>query len=157
LIEESIVTHPAYDLAEAVSEMVEEILPSPCPEAGTGRHPVELDRLREICCGDQEFERELIQVFLSDSMDRIRSLESALQEDNVEIFRIQAHSIKGASANAGAERMTEIARCMEQADQEGNPGDVFRLLEDLKGEYDRVRAFLTRHLDMDLPSLEGSA
>jgi HPt (histidine-containing phosphotransfer) domain-containing protein len=157
LIEESSVTNPAHNLAETVSEMVEETLPSPCPEGGTGGHPVELERLQEICCGDQEFERELIQIFLSDSLDRIRSMETALREKNLEIFRIQAHSIKGASANAGAERMTEIAQCMEQADKEGSPRDVFRLLEDLKGEYDRVRIFLTRHLDMDLLPLEGSA
>jgi HPt (histidine-containing phosphotransfer) domain-containing protein len=157
LIEEFNVTKPAHDLAEAVSEMVEEIPPSPCPETGPGGHPVELDRLREICCGDQEFERELIQVFLSDSMDRIRSLESALQEKNLEFFRIQAHSIKGASANAGAGRMTEIARRMEHADKEGNPRDIPRLLDDLKQEYDRVRVFLTRHLDMNLLPLEESA
>lgn len=118
--------------------------------------PVELDRLQEICCGDREFERELIDVFLTDSLERIRTMESALQERNQEIFRVQAHSIKGASANAGAETMTAIAHSLEQVAVEGNGGTAERLVQDMKQEYEKVRIFLTRYLDTQVAAMDGA-
>ncbi len=115
--------------------------------------PVELLRLQEICSGDKEFERELIDVFLSDSMERIQTMESALADKNLEIFKLQAHSIKGMSANAGADNLTRIAATMEQENGDWLSPETARMMEELKTEYEKVRAFLTRYLDEELPPL----
>ncbi len=123
------------------------------------QRPVELDRLQDICCGDKEFERELIEVFLSDTRERIRKMEAALHEKNLEIFYVQAHSIKGASANAGAETMTSLAMALEKSmpDGNGNDPELLRMMNELKQEYEKVRAFLTDYMDNDLPHMEDIA
>ncbi len=144
------------NLVEALNERARETTAMTEHVATPPGKPVELDRLQEICCGDKEFERELIEVFLSDSLERIQTMESALNEKNVEVFRIQAHSIKGASANAGAETMTSIARSMEKAETDGEDHEVQQLLKEMKQEYENVRRFLTHYLETEIPPMESS-
>jgi len=144
---------PTTNLAEVMFEP-DHNTGSPVEAQAMQENPVELLRLQEICLGDKDFQRELIDVFLEDSLERIHTMETAMAEKNLEIFRLQAHSIKGASANAGAGKMTDIAANMEKgADGDALPPETPRMLEELKTEYEKVRAFLTRYVDEDLASL----
>jgi len=146
---------PSGNLAQIFLEPALETAANDTVPAPANGKSVELARLHEISCGDKEFERELIDVFLADSLERIRTMESALQDRNLETFRIQAHSIKGASANAGAGVMTAIARSLEQAGEDGNGRAAERLVEAMKQEYEKVRVFLTRYVDTQAASLDG--
>ena len=103
---------------------------------------VEEADLSHLSIGDAE-------TFLTDSQERLRSMESALQDMNLEIFRVQAHSLKGASATAGAETMTALALSMEKEDPDENGQNVHQLMEKMKQEYEKVRLFLSNYLGTD--------
>ena len=93
-----------------------------------------------------EFERELIESFLSDSEEQIQHLEAALREGNAEEVRVRAHTLKGSSANAGAKGMQELAYQMEKMgfgkELAGAP-DVY---SELKDAFEQAREHLLAHL-----------
>jgi CheY-like chemotaxis protein/HPt (histidine-containing phosphotransfer) domain-containing protein len=140
--------------AEALKEVLEKYLPThEALLAGVSRQfqapsgPVDMQRIEELTDGDPEFELDLIQSFLADIRHRLTELESALRDRNAEEVKRQTHTIKGSSANAGAQGLQEIARRMELIDAEEVPGMASELLEDLKSEFRRVDDYLQQHLN----------
>ena len=109
--------------------------------------PVQVQRLQEIADGDLDFERELIQAFVLDNERHIRSLESAISERNLELFEHVAHSMKGSSANMGANRMLEIAHLLEQLGPRGELSPANEMLDNLKTEFNQVCIFLEDYLN----------
>ncbi len=140
--------------AQALNEVLERHLEAdaaagrtvlrPTPEEAV---PVNMQRLNDITDGDADFEQELIHSFLTEMERHLADLEFAMGEGRVEEVRRQAHTIKGSSANAGAERLQEIAQKIEQAFQEKRPVRPYGLCEDLRCEFDRVRNYLVVHLE----------
>ncbi len=112
-----------------------------------GPMPVDIQRIREIADGDLAFEHELIESFLSDTERHIAGLESAVEGTDGEQLKLQAHAIKGSSANAGAGRLAEIAGRLEQIRIGGEIEKARELLEDLRNEFERVREYLQGLLD----------
>ena len=105
----------------ALQEILEKLLgadeagkASPPPPAPKLPVPVNVQRLNDITDGDLAFERELIESFLADTEQHVTDLESAVRGKNGEALKLQAHSIKGSSANAGARRLEEIAVLLEE-------------------------------------------
>ena len=131
--------------AFALKEALEKLLAAEATSAETA--PVSLQRIHDITDGDEAFERELIESFLTDMEERLGDLESALGEGNTEEVMRQVHSIKGSSANAGAKGLQEIARRMEQTGAGMDACMPVELLEELRREFDRVRDYLRCHVD----------
>lgn len=65
--------------------------------------------------GDEDLARELLAEFQQDCQAQLAALGDALARGDTELVRRQAHSIKGAAANTGALRVTEVAFLIEQA------------------------------------------
>ncbi len=108
--------------------------------------PVLMQRIKEIADDDLEFERELIAEFLADSERNITMLESALRDQDGELTKRMAHTIKGSCSNMGAAGMQEIARQLEEAcslKDSGSPKDLFAAL---KSEHGRVQTFFQDYL-----------
>ena len=66
-------------------------------------------RLEEISMGDAEFTIEIIDMALEDFSDRIRSMQSASEEENWEQVGREAHAIKGTALNIGANGLAPLA------------------------------------------------
>jgi HPt (histidine-containing phosphotransfer) domain-containing protein len=109
--------------------------------------PVHIQRIQAISDGDFVFERELIESFLSNTEEHLRSLEAALHEGNGEEVERQAHTIKGSSANAGARGMQEIADRIEQIGSSDSSVPGLELLPEITSEFERVRAFFRAYLE----------
>jgi histidine phosphotransfer protein HptB len=91
---------------------------------------------------DAGFLRELIGIFLQDTPDRLRELESALASGDAAIVTRSAHSIKGSSSNFGALRLSYLAH---QIELQGKAANLVAVnVAELKGEYTRVAEALTR-------------
>jgi HPt (histidine-containing phosphotransfer) domain-containing protein len=91
-----------------------------------------------------EFLRELIDIFLADTPDRIAEIEKALGAGETEVVARAAHSIKGSAGNFGAVELASLARGIEQ---QGNARDFTAAragLAGLRAEFDRVRSVLER-------------
>ena len=125
-----------------------EVVPSARLESKPARQePVIISRIQEISGGDKDFERELIDLFLSDSQKRLHTLEFALRARNVSLFKNELHAIKGASANAGAAGMQEIAVELEQLCYEDEIVQADEGFASLLSEFTKVRCYFQDYLN----------
>ncbi len=139
--------------ALALNEVLEKVLTtepsaallSPDGAPGQGK-PVHIQRIQAIADGDIAFERDLIESYVSTTEQSLKALESSIHEDLREDVENRAHSIKGASANAGAKGMQEIARRLEEFASGDAPGEGPELLSEIRSEFERVRRFFKAYL-----------
>jgi CheY-like chemotaxis protein len=97
--------------------------------------PVVFDRagMLERLMGDEELAETIAQGFLADIPRQIEALRNYLEAGDAAGAERQAHTIKGASANVGGERLRALAFEMEKA---GKAGD----LESIKTRMDELAA-----------------
>ena len=64
-----------------------------------------------LCAGEEEFLAELVELFKSQTDSRLRLLREAVENGRFAEARAEAHAIKGASSQLGADRLAAI--CFE--------------------------------------------
>lgn len=85
----------------------------------------------------------LIDTFVSDSDQRIITIEQAVQAADPEAIRRTAHSFKGSASNMGAAGLTEFCRQLEALGHEGRSDGADVIYQSLSLEYQAVRAALS--------------
>ena len=117
--------------------------PTVVPVAAIRREaPVDLKPLRELTGGDSDFEREIIDLFLDDTALRLGRLKEAVAGGNSTEVEAEAHSIKGASANMGAEHFRKLAQTLEfKGKKDASPEGAEQVLADLESEFENVKRF----------------
>jgi HPt (histidine-containing phosphotransfer) domain-containing protein len=104
--------------------------------------PHAIAALRELNPGDDSFLRDLIQIFLEDAPRRIAEIEESLTRGDGRKLTIAAHSLKGSSANFGAEQLRYRCEEIETCGRQGGLDQVPARLPPLRQEYARVAAEL---------------
>lgn len=104
--------------------------------------PHAIAALRELNPGDDSFLRDLIQIFLEDAPLRLAEIEESLTRGDSRKLTIAAHSLKGSSANFGAEQFRNRCEEIEHSGRLGELDAVPARLPALKEEYARVAAEL---------------
>jgi HPt (histidine-containing phosphotransfer) domain-containing protein len=99
---------------------------------------------------DEQLVREVIQSFLKDIPLQIKKLRDFIDSGDTKAAGRQAHTIKGAAANTGGERMRRVAAAMEQAADAGDVEAVRTTLSELDEEFDRLRQAMTASLPRDI-------
>ncbi|HEY3473567.1 MAG TPA: Hpt domain-containing protein [Anaerolineales bacterium] len=79
-----------------------------------------------------DFINELIDAFLEDAPDMIQNMRTALETQDVESFRRNAHSLKSNANTFGATELGALARELELMGKEGNlnVGNRLQVLEE---------------------------
>ncbi len=90
--------------------------------------------------GDRELAAKVTEAFLSDMPGQIQALKDFLEQGDARSFGRQAHSIKGAAATVGGERLRKVAWEMEKAADAGDLDTVNARIADLEAQ---VSAFTT--------------
>jgi HPt (histidine-containing phosphotransfer) domain-containing protein len=90
------------------------------------------------------FLRELIEIYLQDTPQRLAELEQGVAGQNASALIRAAHSIKGSSGNFGAYRFARLAEEIEQQGKAGNMPATAALCLKLKTDYVRVAEALTQ-------------
>lgn len=90
---------------------------------------------------------ELINTFLKDSDERIRSLQKALATRDSEAVRRQAHSFKGSCNNLGAVRLANLCQLMENRGREGELDGLEHQLVDIQQEFCQLKSILNTFTD----------
>lgn len=95
--------------------------------------PVVLDRerLRELTDGDLEFEQELIETYKHSAQSILVQLRADLIDGDVGAIGRQAHALKGASVNIGADAISKCAAEIESAARAGDISAAREMLADL--------------------------
>jgi HPt (histidine-containing phosphotransfer) domain-containing protein len=100
--------------------------------------PVDLAFLRRFTRSDRTLEREVLQLFVAEAPNLIEALRRA---DTPKAWHDAAHTLKGASAAIGANKIARRAQAAEEVAD--NPGAWPQLLISLRGEMADVCAYLT--------------
>jgi HPt (histidine-containing phosphotransfer) domain-containing protein len=98
--------------------------------------------LRALNPGDDSFFRDLVQIYLDDSPKRIAEIDQSLAQGDAHRLTLAAHSLKGSSANFGADQLRSVSERIEQLGRQGSLGGVPAHLPALKDEFARVKAAL---------------
>lgn len=93
---------------------------------------------------DREFLNELIQTFFEDGPNQIADILSGLQNNDHELVRRAAHSLKSNSATFGAITLQELSKKMEDAGKRGDLSGQEQLLVKIRAEFTRVDKTLIR-------------
>lgn len=94
--------------------------------------------LVERCMGDVLLSEEILTIFFSDIPRQIDALRQYLANDELQGATRQAHSIKGAAANVGAESLRDLAFNMETAGHHQDMVTMTTLLSELEQEFLRI-------------------
>jgi histidine phosphotransfer protein HptB len=101
--------------------------------------PQSIENLRSLNPGDNdEFQREIIAIYLEDTPQRIAELEQSLAAGDTPKFTRAAHSVKGSSANLGAMGVRAVAEKLERQSHDQGLTNVAELLANLKSEFARA-------------------
>jgi PAS domain S-box-containing protein len=89
---------------------------------------------------DPDIVTELIDLFLEDVSRRIPIFKKAVADQDINVIKEQAHSLKGSSGNIGACRITEISKMIEE--QSVDAIRMPALIEQLEREFETARIIL---------------
>ena len=84
--------------------------------------------------GDRDLYNELIEIYFSDLPKQWNLLKDAFSAADYKVVERQAHSLKSASANIGAERVRAVAFDLEQISLDGDKENISELLTQLEEE-----------------------
>jgi len=107
--------------------------------------PQAIENLRSLNPGDNdEFLREITNIFLEDTPLRIAELEQSHATGDVAKFTRAAHSIKGSSANLGAMALRSVAERLENQARSDGVASGAHFIAEIKMEFGRAQDELAK-------------
>ncbi|NET36593.1 MAG: Hpt domain-containing protein [Cyanothece sp. SIO1E1] len=100
------------------------------------------NHLHELSDGDEEFELELLRMFVEDAQAHADSIKTALVAQDADSTEKAAHHIKGASANVGAIAIHQVVDQMEQQARQQQLQDMQAPLAQLEALLGQVQAYI---------------
>jgi CheY-like chemotaxis protein/HPt (histidine-containing phosphotransfer) domain-containing protein len=107
-------------------------------------HDVDLNALRELTGGDDEFERELFETFVASGDKCLADIVEAVRASDFETIGKRAHALKGASANIHAHRLCAAASNLESAARASSLREIDGLVRQVKENLRAVNAQLRK-------------
>jgi two-component system, sensor histidine kinase and response regulator len=105
---------------------------------------VDLDALHELTGGDAEFERELVETFVSSGDKCLAEIIAALHVSDFDTIGKRAHALKGASANIHAHTLSATASSLENAARSNAVQEIDGLVRQLTERLQAVNAQLSK-------------
>lgn len=104
--------------------------------------PLNKDAALAICEGDEELFKELLGIFMEDSVAIAADVKGAVDSGNASALQKSAHAIKGASGNIAAAPLRDIAQLLERAGKDNDLKDTASLYQSFDREFQRLRGYL---------------
>jgi HPt (histidine-containing phosphotransfer) domain-containing protein len=140
---------PSENLPETGSTAEQAPAPEPSPDVQQRL----LKRLEELgLLEDPKFTAEVLGSYLRDGLRTMDDLEAAIKAEDARACELLAHRMKGASLNLGAEKLGSIALAIETLACDGDLSKTAPLIEQLRAEFESVRACL-----LQLPGMPKAA
>jgi len=103
---------------------------------------IEWDHLHELSDGDVDFEIELLQLFVEDSLGQVSALEAAIATQNATQVERVAHHLKGASANVGAKPISQLASEIEEQARRSHFQGMQTLVQALQSSLSQIQIYV---------------
>ncbi|MFY9742802.1 MAG: PAS domain S-box protein [Candidatus Sulfotelmatobacter sp.] len=100
------------------------------------------DELLARLMGDKGLARKVITAFLNDAPQQLRALKSKLEAGDADGARLQAHTLKGASATVSAEALRALCSAAQEAAASKDLGRALRLLPQMEEQFELFKAAL---------------
>lgn len=104
--------------------------------------PINLEYLSQISDGDQDFELELLSLFIEDAKLHLDAAEAGMQTQDYKALEREAHHLKGSSGNVGAQSMQSLAYDLEQESLKHSLEGVPEKIRDLRAYLLEIEAFV---------------
>jgi len=106
--------------------------------------PVNLSMLQELSDGNNDFVKEMIELYIEDVTLRIQQLSEAIIDGKTDLIAREAHTIKGASLNIGTTKLQKYAEKIETLGKNGDVNGCIDHIFALKQEFILVKEFLNK-------------
>lgn len=116
------------------------------PQSSANAEPVDLKRLEEFTDGSFENLRELVELYLGQTVEQLSDLDKAIASANPDEIRKLAHKTAGSSATCGMDALSVVLRQIEGQAAEQQISCARSLFAEAQAEFRRVQTFLNRHL-----------
>ena len=93
--------------------------------------------------GDEDLCREVLEVFVEDLPEQIEALRKALASEDLEQTARHGHTLKGASANVGAEALCQLSLEIELAGKEADLSRATTACQAIEAEFERFKIACT--------------
>lgn len=104
--------------------------------------PMDVPSALERIGGDEDFLRELLDLFLTDFSEKFIQLQRAVADGNFSLIREVGHSLKGASGNLSLLQLQKISQSLERAGKENNLEEAEKRLPELPASIQSLKDFL---------------
>lgn len=92
----------------------------------------------QYCGGNEEDYKEILQVYLSSGLQKIREIREKYKEEDWKNYTILVHALKSTSIGIGATELGEMAKELEMAGKEGNISYIQAHHREVMHEYEEV-------------------
>lgn len=103
------------------------------------------EKVLKVLDGDVNLLREITGIFMESSVSDMETLQQAIAAWNSEKIQQEAHKIKGAAANIGAERVRALALEMEHSARQEDLSKTRCLFETLQKEMGKFEELLKQY------------
>jgi len=125
--------------------------PAPAAESSSSEPPVEMDRLNDLTDSNVDSIRELVELFLKQTVQQLAQLEAAVRANKADDVRRVAHSCAGASATLGMTRFVPFLRELEKQGASGTLTNAAEVYESAAREFKNIQQFVVIQLKVTLP------
>lgn len=104
--------------------------------------PIDWRQLRQLSEGNEEFELELLNIFLTETTSLLQQGQQAILHSQSKALHHVAHQIKGSSGNIGMNEIVHFAKALEQAAQNHDWETASNQIEQIHRSLNYVQNFL---------------
>ncbi|WP_228060420.1 MULTISPECIES: hybrid sensor histidine kinase/response regulator [unclassified Coleofasciculus] len=109
----------------------------------TVHHSIDLQELKDrVGDGSDEFVIEIIDSYLAETPELLRSLQTAIEQDDARLLQRTAHSLKSSSALLQAHTLAQLSWELEAMGKASSMGDAVVIVSQVVEEYQRVEVAL---------------
>jgi len=128
----------------ALPEMPLDVMKSPVTREADCLPIFGQEDLLERLGGKNEMVAKFLDMFIKNTAGYLGKLKQAIESDNHDQVRIQAHTIRGAAANIAAYRIKETASALEVMASEGDRDRMCEMLARLESDYEEFKTYVLR-------------
>jgi two-component system sensor histidine kinase/response regulator len=118
----------------------EEDIPT-CSELGD---VIDLEATLRRFDGDKEFLKEMLEEFLNYAPKQIETLAKGIETGDAKVVEREAHSLKGAAGNLGAQHIADLSLELELLGREKDLAGSKEIIDNLKGELKRLEEYFNQ-------------
>ena len=104
--------------------------------------PVDYDQIVEEFGGSEDLVKTVFNQFIKQAADQIPQLKQALENEDAETIRCEAHKLRGGALNLAAVPLGMIAERLEDLGESKNLDGADRLVIEFEKEFNRLKCFI---------------